>query len=60
MVQFSGFAYLSYFIQIGISDITSKGFPHSEISGSKAAGASPKHIAANHVLHRLLMPNRPL
>ena len=32
------------------------GFPHSEISGSMAICASPKLIAACHVLHRLLMP----
>ena len=33
--------------------------PHSEISGSKCACHSPKLIAANHVLHRLLMPRHP-
>ena len=32
------------------------GFPHSEISGSKAICASPELIAACHVLHRRLMP----
>ena len=32
------------------------GFPHSEIFGSQAICASPKLIAAYHVLHRLLVP----
>src|SRR5215468_11889479 len=35
------------------------GFPHSEISGSKGARASPELIAACHVLHRLSMPRHP-
>jgi hypothetical protein len=35
------------------------GFPHSEIFGSKGARASPKLIAACHVLHRLSMPRHP-
>ena len=34
-------------------------FPHSEISGSKIAYISPKHIVVCHVLHRLLMPRHP-
>src|SRR4051794_32779610 len=36
--------------------MTPVGFPHSEISGSTPACDSPKLFAANHVLHRLLMP----
>jgi hypothetical protein len=32
------------------------GLPHSEISGSKRACRSPKHIVACHVLHRLSVP----
>ncbi|EDM97729.1 hypothetical protein BACCAP_04470 [Pseudoflavonifractor capillosus ATCC 29799] len=39
-----------------MTEYCSAGFPHSEISGSKAVCASPKLIAACHVLHRLLMP----
>ena len=35
------------------------GFPHSEISGSKPFGGSPKLIAALYVLHRLMMPRHP-
>jgi hypothetical protein len=39
--------------------MTSVGLPHSEISGSKRACRSPKHIAACHVLHRLSVPRHP-
>ena len=35
------------------------GLPHSEIFGSKGARASPKLIAACHVLHRLSTPRHP-
>ncbi len=35
------------------------GFPHSEITGSKGASASPVLIAACHVLHRLSTPRHP-
>jgi hypothetical protein len=36
--------------------ITRRGFPHSEISGSKRVCRSPKLIAAYYVLHRLPTP----
>ena len=39
--------------------IKGAGFPHSEISGSKPFGGSPKLIAALCVLHRLMMPRHP-
>src|SRR5947209_3846507 len=39
--------------------IKAGGFSHSDISGSKPACGSPKLIAANHVLHRLLAPRHP-
>ena len=39
--------------------ITSSGFPHSEISGSKLTYSSPKHIGVSPVLHRLLVPRHP-
>jgi hypothetical protein len=39
--------------------MTRIGFPHSGISGSKAACASPKHFVAYHALHRLLPPRHP-
>ena len=35
------------------------GFPHSDISGSKGARASPELIAACYVLHRLSVPRHP-
>ena len=35
------------------------GFPHSEMSGSKGARASPDLIAACHVFHRLSVPRHP-
>ena len=35
---------------------TSVRLPHSEIPGSKSAYDSPRLIAVNHVLHRLLVP----
>ena len=39
--------------------MTPAGFPHSEISGSKAVCASPKLIAACRVLHRFPEPRHP-
>ncbi len=39
--------------------MTPAGLPHSEISGSKAVCASPKLIAACHVLHRFPEPRHP-
>jgi hypothetical protein len=43
---------------LGVTDIEG-GFPHSEILGSKLVRSSPRHIAAYHVLHRLLAPRHP-
>ena len=43
----------------GSSTITRKGFPHSDIPGSKLVCSSPRLIAACHVLHRLLAPRHP-
>ena len=56
MFQFRRFPAYAYLIQRRLTEYCSAGFPHSEISGSKAVCASPKLIAACHVLHRLLMP----
>ena len=56
MFQFRRFPTYTYLIQCTLSEYCSAGFPHSEISGSMAMCASPKLIAACHVLHRLLMP----
>ena len=35
------------------------GLPHSEICGSTVVRTFPQHIAAYHVLHRLLPPRHP-
>ena len=48
-----------YVFKYGYYSITSSGFPHSEISGSKLAYSSPKHIGVRPVLHRLLVPRHP-
>ena len=56
MFQFRRFPTYTYLIQCTLTEYCSAGFPHSEISGSTAICASPKLIAACHVLHRLLMP----
>ena|GEM_PF-4388470 len=39
--------------------MTARGFPHSEISGSLAVGASPEPIVACTVLHRHSAPRHP-
>ena len=56
MFQFRAFPSYAYFIQRTIPEYCSRGFPHSEISGSTDICSSPKLIAACHVLRRLLMP----
>ncbi len=42
-----------------VADTLAGGFPHSEMSGSKGALASPDLIAECHVLHRLVSPRHP-
>src|SRR5690625_1084607 len=39
--------------------MTNRGFPHSEIPGSKLTYSSPRHIGVCPVLHRLLVPRHP-
>ena len=39
--------------------MTSVGFPHSDIPGSKLACSSPRLFAACHVLHRRFVPRHP-
>ena len=56
MFQFRRFPTYAYLFQRRLTEYCSAGFPHSVISGSTAICASPKLIAACHVLHRLLMP----
>src|SRR6266496_2609019 len=45
--------------EAGFSDMTRRGFPHSDICASTPACGSTQLIAANHVLHRLLTPRHP-
>ena len=56
MFQFRRFPTYYYLIHSRFLQVYCRGFPHSEISGSKLICSSPKLIAACHVLHRLLMP----
>ena len=65
-VDFSSSAYLDVSVQrvppvtlwiyVTVHGLLPCGFPHSEICGSKRICHSPQHIAACHVLHRLLVP----
>ena len=48
--------FLHLWIQCRIRDSSSRGFPHSEICGSKVISTLPQLIAGNHVLHRLSVP----
>src|ERR1700676_2945107 len=59
MVHFPGFARARLWIHRAVRGFCPRGFPHSEISGSKPACGSPRLIAACHVLHRLLLPRHP-
>src|SRR5882724_2539250 len=45
--------------EAGFSDMTRRGFPHSDICASTPACGSTQLIAANHVLLRLLTPRHP-
>ena len=56
MFQFRRFPTHGYLIHHALPEVSSGGFPHSDISGSTVICTSPKLIAACHVLHRLLMP----
>jgi hypothetical protein len=59
MVHFPGFARTRLWIHRAVRGVYPRGFPHSEIPGSKPACGSPGLIAACHVLHRLLLPRHP-
>ena len=59
MVHFPGFARTHLYIQWAVLEVHSRGFPHSEIPGSKGVSPSPRLIAGNHVLHRRLAPRHP-
>ena len=45
-----------YVFRMGYAGINQRGFPHSDIPGSKLVCSSPGLIAAYRVLHRLLVP----
>ena len=59
MVHFPEFAHTQLWIHWAVRRFYLRGFPHSEIPGSKPACGSPRLIAACHVLHRLLLPRHP-
>ena len=59
MVHFPGFARTRLWIHRAVRRFYPRGFPHSEIPGSKPACGSPGLIAACHVLRRLLLPRHP-
>ena len=59
MFQFPPFRLLTLCIEVRIPEVYSGGFPHWEIPGSKPAYGSPRLIAVNHVLLRLLVPRHP-
>ena len=50
-------AYL--WIQYAVTEVSSAGFPHSDICGSRDICSSPQLIAAYHVFLRLLVPRHP-
>ena len=56
MVHFPAFSSVAYEFSDGSFGISQRGFPHSEIPGSKLICSSPGLIAAYRVLHRLLEP----
>ena len=56
MVHFPTLSSTAYVFSGGFSGISQRGFPHSEIPGSKLICSSPGLIAAYRVLHRLLEP----
>ena len=56
MFQFRRFPTHGYLIHHALPEVSSGGFPHSDISGSMLICSSPKLIAAYHVFHRLPVP----
>src|SRR5437870_3258096 len=56
MVHFPALPSRAYGFSAGSFGISQRGFPHSEIPGSKLVCSSPGLIAAYRVLHRLLVP----
>ena len=46
-------------LQCTVAEVSSAGFPHSDICGSWLMCSSPQLFAAYHVFHRLLVPRHP-
>ena len=59
MFQFPGFPQTAYWFSWVYVRITVRGFPHSEICGSRVICTLPQLIAACHVLRRLPVPRHP-
>jgi hypothetical protein len=59
MVHFPGLARAHLWIQWAVRRFYQRGFPHSDIPGSRPACGSPRLIAACHVLHRHRLPRHP-
>src|SRR5919198_405618 len=59
MVHFPEFAHTRLWIHRAVRGFYPRGFPHSDIPGSKPVCGSPRLIAAYHVLHRCLLPRHP-
>ena len=59
MFQFRRFASYTYVFSIWYMNMTSCGFPHSDICGSMLVYSSPQLFAVNHVLLRLSVPRHP-
>ena len=51
--------HVQLWIHYMLTEVSSAGFPHSDISGSLDMCSSPKLFAAYHVFHRLLVPRHP-
>ena len=51
--------HIQLWIHCTLTEVSSAGFPHSDISGSMDMCSSPKLFAAYHVFHRLLVPRHP-
>ena len=56
MVHFPALPSRPYEFRPGYGGMTRRGFPHSDIPGSKLVCSSPRLFAAYRVLHRLLAP----
>ena len=50
---------VNLWIQLTVTEVSSAGFPHSDICGSQPICSSPQLFAAYHVFLRLLVPRHP-